>query len=68
MTTDEMIALAKEKLGRDITEEEARDYLDGKLPLPDEALGVGKRRSFLSRLVLFFPSHQSLPSLWTECR
>jgi glutaredoxin-related protein len=38
MTTDEMIALAKEKLGRDITEEEARDYLDGKLPLPDEAL------------------------------
>lgn len=38
MTTQEIIALAKEKLGKDITEEEALDYLDGKIPIPDEAL------------------------------
>ena len=38
MTTEEIIALAKEKLGKDITEQEAQDYLSGKTPLPDEAL------------------------------
>lgn len=40
MTTDKIIALAKEKLGKDITEQEARDFLDGKLALPDEALEI----------------------------
>jgi ribosomal protein L37AE/L43A len=38
MTTAEIIALAKEKLGKEITEEEAKAYLSGDLPLPDEAL------------------------------
>lgn len=38
MTTKEIITLAKEKLGKDISEQEALDYLSGKLPLPDEAL------------------------------
>lgn len=38
MTTEEIIALAKEKFGKDIKEQEALDYLSGKLPLPDEAL------------------------------
>ena len=40
MTTKEVIALANEKLGRDITEQEALDYIDGKAALPDEALDV----------------------------
>lgn len=38
MTTEKIIALAKEKLGKDITEQEAQDYLNGKSALPDEAL------------------------------
>lgn len=38
MTTEEIIYFAKEKLGKDITEEEASDYLNGKIPIPDEAL------------------------------
>lgn len=38
MTTEEIIALAKEKLGKEITEQEAKDYMNGKIPLPDEAL------------------------------
>ena len=38
MTNEKIIALAKEKLGKDITEQEAQDYLSGKLSLPDEAL------------------------------
>ncbi len=40
MTTKEVIALAKEKLGRDVTEQEAQDYIDGKAALPDEALDI----------------------------
>ena len=40
MTTEQNIALAKEKLGRDITEQEARDYIDGKAVIPDEALDL----------------------------
>ncbi len=40
MTTKEISALAKEKLGRDITEQEAQDYIDGKTALPDEALDI----------------------------
>ncbi len=40
MTTEKIIALAKEKLGKDITEQEAQDYLDGKITLPDEALAI----------------------------
>lgn len=40
MTTQEIILLAKEKLGKDISEQEAQDYLDGKSTLPDEALEV----------------------------
>lgn len=40
MTTKEIISLAKEKLGKDISEQEAQDYLDGKITLPDEALEV----------------------------
>lgn len=40
MTTKEVIALAKEKLGRDITGQEAQDYIDGKAALPDEALDI----------------------------
>lgn len=38
MTTEEIIALAKEKLGQEITEQEAQDYINGITPLPDEAL------------------------------
>lgn len=38
MTTEEIIVLAKEKLGRDITEKDALDYLSGKKPIPEEAL------------------------------
>lgn len=38
MTTEEIINLAKEKLGRDIKEQEAQDYINGNLALPDEAL------------------------------
>ena len=38
MTTEEIIVLAKEKLGKDINEQDAQDYLSGKTPLPDEAL------------------------------
>ncbi len=40
MTAEKIIALAKEKLGKNITEQEAQDYLDGKIALPDEALDV----------------------------
>lgn len=40
MTAERIIALAKEKLGREITEQEAMDFLDGKLPLPEEALDL----------------------------
>lgn len=40
MTTKEIMALAKEKLGKNITEQEAQDYLDGKVSLPDEALDI----------------------------
>ena len=38
MTTEAIIALAKEKLGKDITEQEAQDYLSDKIAIPDEAL------------------------------
>ena len=38
MNADEIRALAKEKLGRDITEEEAQAYLDDSVELLDEAL------------------------------
>jgi hypothetical protein len=40
MTTQAVITLAKEKLGRDITEQEAQDYIDGKAAIPDEALDI----------------------------
>lgn len=40
MTTETIIALAKEKLGKDITKEEAQAYLEGKTALPDEALDL----------------------------
>lgn len=40
MTIEEIIMLAKEKLGKDISEQEALDYLNGKTALPDEALEV----------------------------
>ncbi len=40
MTTQQVMALAKEKLGRDITEQEAQDYIDGKTVIPDEALDI----------------------------
>lgn len=40
MTTEKIITIAKEKLGKDITEQEAQDYLDGKISLPDEALDI----------------------------
>lgn len=40
MTTEQIITLAKEKLGKDITEQEAQDYIDGKAALPDEALEI----------------------------
>ena len=38
MTTQEIIALAKERLGNDIAEQEAQDYIDGKAAIPDDAL------------------------------
>ncbi len=40
MTTEKIIALAKEKLGKDITQQEAQDYINGKIALPDEALEI----------------------------
>lgn len=40
MKIEKIIALAKEKLGKEITEQEAQDYLDGKLALPDEVLEI----------------------------
>lgn len=40
MTTEQIIALAREKLGKDITEQEAQDYIDGKVAIPDEALDL----------------------------
>lgn len=40
MTTEKMIAIVKEKLGKDITEQEAKDYISGKFALPDELLDV----------------------------
>lgn len=40
MTTEQIITLAKERLGRDITEQEAQNYIDGKTALPDEALDI----------------------------
>ena len=40
MTTEKIMALAKEKLGKDITEQEAQDYISGKIALPDEALEI----------------------------
>ncbi len=38
MTTEKIMALAKERLSKEISEQEARDFLDGRLALPDEAL------------------------------
>lgn len=40
MTTEKIIAFSKEKLGKDITQQEAQDYLNNKMPLPDEALDI----------------------------
>lgn len=40
MTTKDIIALFKEKLGKEITEQEAQDYLSGKTALPDEAFDI----------------------------
>ncbi len=40
MTTEQIIALAREKLGKDITEQEAQEYLEGKAAIPDEALDL----------------------------
>lgn len=48
MTTQEAIALAKKKLGKDITEQEAQDYCSGKVAMPDELLDIvsgGRERS-----------------------
>lgn len=38
MTSKEITEIAKKKLGKVITEQEAIDYLNGKLALPDEAI------------------------------
>lgn len=38
MKKEEIIALAKEKLGKEITEQEVQEYLDGNCPLPDEVM------------------------------
>ena len=38
MNAEEIVALAKEKLGRDVTEGEVQGYLSGSIALPDEAL------------------------------
>ncbi len=40
MTTQQVIALAKEKLGKDLTEQEAQDYLSCQTAIPDEALSL----------------------------
>lgn len=40
MTIEEIKTLAKEKLGRDITEQDVIDYLNGNAALPDEALEI----------------------------
>lgn len=38
MTAKDIIEVAKKKLGKEITEQEANNYLDGNMALPDEAL------------------------------
>ncbi|MDD2647607.1 MAG: hypothetical protein PHI27_04220 [Eubacteriales bacterium] len=38
MDVKEFVAQAKERFGKDITEEQAQAYLDGREPLPDEAI------------------------------
>ena len=38
MIIQDVITIAKEKLGKDITEQEARDYIDDKAAIPDDAL------------------------------
>lgn len=40
MTTEQIITIAKEKHGKDIAEQEAQDYLDGKVKIPDDALDI----------------------------
>ncbi len=50
MTIEQIVALAKEKLGKDIGEQEALDYLDGQIALPDEALELVGGGSFCSDL------------------
>lgn len=40
MTTQQVIALMKEKLGKDITEQEAQDCINGKTAIPDELLDI----------------------------
>ena len=40
MTTKDIMALAKKKLGMDLNEQEVQDILDGKKALPDEALEI----------------------------
>lgn len=40
MSIEQIITLAKERLGKDITEQEAQDYINGKTAIPDEALDI----------------------------
>ncbi len=54
MTTQEVIALAKEKLGKEITEQEAQDYLSGKTAIPDEVLAIVSGGRFSGEYYRFF--------------
>lgn len=38
MTGEEVRKLAKEKFGKELTDEQAQDYLNGSVSIPDEAL------------------------------
>jgi len=71
MTADEIIELAKEKLGKDLTEQEAEDYLNGKTPLPDEALelisgGSSKCASIINKIDEFVVD--TAPSKCNKCK
>ncbi|MEM1483436.1 hypothetical protein V6615_01015 [Oscillospiraceae bacterium PP1C4] len=62
MTTEQIITLAKEKLGKDITEREAQDYIDGKAAIPDEALDIVSGGGRCSGLTLNMCPNCCLPN------
>ncbi len=69
MTTQEIITLAKEKLDKDITEQEAQDYIDGKAAIPDEALDIVSGGSDCGTLKCFSCGSTNMYKdiLYSEC-